>query len=90
VRTCEKSFLTTILKGMKFMMQSPDKGAISTLYAATSEEVLAIGASRMYGPNMMNMGSTAAREIGSKDVTPAKNKILWEKTEKLMGVQDCR
>uniref|UniRef100_A0A7S2ZLX4 Protochlorophyllide reductase n=1 Tax=Rhodosorus marinus TaxID=101924 RepID=A0A7S2ZLX4_9RHOD len=86
LRKTERSGITTMMKGMKFMMQSSDKGAISTLYAATSDEVLATGSSRMYGPNMMNRGNTEARKIGSKDVTAANNKILWEKTRELVGV----
>eukprot|EP00189_Rhodosorus_marinus_P011198 CAMPEP_0184751736 /NCGR_PEP_ID=MMETSP0315-20130426/43204_1 /TAXON_ID=101924 /ORGANISM="Rhodosorus marinus, Strain UTEX LB 2760" /LENGTH=298 /DNA_ID=CAMNT_0027231021 /DNA_START=816 /DNA_END=1712 /DNA_ORIENTATION=- len=73
-------------KFVRLISQSTDNGAISSLYAATSDEVLATGASKLYGPNWFNMGNTAAREIGNKDVTPANNKILWEKTKEIVGV----
>uniref|UniRef100_A0A7S3EB72 Protochlorophyllide reductase n=1 Tax=Rhodosorus marinus TaxID=101924 RepID=A0A7S3EB72_9RHOD len=86
LRKTERSGLSTMMKAMKFMMQSTDKGAISTLYAATSDEVLATGPSRMYGPNFMNIGNTEARKIESKDVTATNNKILWEKTQEIVGV----
>jgi len=86
LKKTEKSTLTAIMKRMQFMMQSSDKGAISTLYAATSDEVLTTGASKMYGPNMMNMGNTKARKIGSKDVSVTNNELLWNKTQALVGV----
>eukprot|EP00189_Rhodosorus_marinus_P004496 CAMPEP_0113965974 /NCGR_PEP_ID=MMETSP0011_2-20120614/8061_1 /TAXON_ID=101924 /ORGANISM="Rhodosorus marinus" /LENGTH=298 /DNA_ID=CAMNT_0000978583 /DNA_START=249 /DNA_END=1145 /DNA_ORIENTATION=- /assembly_acc=CAM_ASM_000156 len=81
----EPTALTRTAISMQFMMQSPDKGSISALYAATSDEVLPIGASRMFGPNFLNMGNTAARNIGSKDVNDTNNKLLWEKTQELVS-----
>jgi len=73
-------------KLLQTVMQSADKGAISSLYAATSDEVLATGASKMYGPNIVNMGNTSARNIKAKDVNGTNNIVLWERTQELLGL----
>uniref|UniRef100_A0A7S3EJZ9 Protochlorophyllide reductase n=1 Tax=Rhodosorus marinus TaxID=101924 RepID=A0A7S3EJZ9_9RHOD len=84
-RKTETTAFTTLSKAMKFLMQTPDQGSISSLYAATSDEVIPIGASKMFGPNYMNIGNSAARKIGAKDVNDINNKLLWEKTQELVS-----
>mmetsp|Transcript_22455 Transcript_22455/g.32330 ORF Transcript_22455/g.32330 Transcript_22455/m.32330 type:complete len:308 (-) Transcript_22455:103-1026(-) len=85
----ETSF-SSIMKRMlvKFLGQSPEKGATSALYCGTTAEVLELGANYLYGSNMRLQGNTKPNELSSFStlITQENMEKLWAKSKEELAM----